>query len=242
MKKRIIAIMMMFAILGTSLPVHATEEKEILFREVAWGVNYEDACNIVSDIDWYDMHGEYMKKYPVGDILYGYGEGIDIENSDINVIASPWNNNNISVAGYTTESISMYFAFVPNDGVLTKDLSDTALYGAEYEFLTQKPIEMFDDLVAKMCSLYGDDYETKERTNHLDTKITTAVWRGKENTAVSVRLEDDSEDYEYAEDRIYIGYAWENGDELLQQASDTIDQMNISAEEGAYGNNDVSGL
>ncbi len=215
---------------------------EITFRDIPWGTSYADAKELLSDLDLWKLTGESYKTYSVEDITLGDYKGISFEKNDINIIGNTWNSH-IDVAGYTTEDITLFFAYVPVDGVLTKTEEDSALYGARYEFKPENLSEAADDLEEKLSSLYGEPDSTKTDSDIWGNKYTYITWTGKRNTEVVMKICDSSQcSLSFYYDEIYISYVWLKGDELLQTACDTLIQNEKDAESEVYGNGSTGGL
>lgn len=218
------------------------EEKEILFKDIPWGTSYKEAKNILSDNDWYVMHHDHMKTYSVDDILLGDYEGIDFDNAGFNMVAYPFSNNEIDVAGYTTSNLCLYLAFPVIDGKLIQDEENAMLYGARYEFEPEDFEKMYDDLTSKLSSLYGEPASLEEETDWLDIKTICTVWEGSNGTYVSLVGEDVDEEADLWDDSLCISYAWRGGDDLLTTASEALKNEALEKEASVYGNDDFSGL
>ncbi|MCD7846794.1 MAG: zinc-ribbon domain-containing protein [Oscillospiraceae bacterium] len=215
---------------------------EITFRDIPWGTSYADAKELLSDLDLWKLAGESYKIYSVEDITLGDYKEISFEKNDINIIGNTWNSH-IDVAGYTTEDITLFFAYVPVDGVLTKTEEDSALYGARYEFKPENLSEAADDLKEKLSSLYGEPDSTKTDSDIWGNKYTYITWTGKRNTEVVMKICDSSQcSLSFYYDEIYISYVWLKGDELLQTACDTLIQNEKDAESKVYGDGSTGGL
>ena len=217
-------------------------EKEILFCDVPWGTSYTKTDELLGELGMWSMSGENFKTMSVDDIVLRDYKGIDFEYSDINII-SPTHNGEISVAGYMTSSVYLYFAFVPVDGVLTKTEEDSALYGAQYKFDTKNLQEMSTDLNNKLVSLYGPPQKENSDSDLWGNKYKYTYWYGANDTAVVLRTVDTSNDStNLYEDEIVISYVWLEGDRLLQEASDILKKEAIEKEAEAYGNHITDGL
>lgn len=242
MKKRLFLFTTMFTIAVCSSTMAKEDEKEILFRDIPWGTSYTEVDSILSDLDIWNLSGEAFQTKSIEDIILGDYQGIDFEYSDINIIANAMNGK-IDVAGYTTDSVELYFAYVPNDGVLNKTEEESALYGAQYVFLPRNLKEMSDDLISKLSSLYGEPEDTFNDTDFLDLKYTYTYWKGANDTEVVLKTQDSSEDTtDLYDDEIVISYVWLKGDGLLQTASDTLAGTANANESAVYGNDLTNGL
>lgn len=223
----------------------AETDTEIIFRDIPWGTSYAEVQQILNEFDWYDMSFDYMRHYPVEEVLtddYDY-YSIEFDNGGINMTAQPFSQKETSVAGYTTSDIELFFAYVPVKGTLTKDASDTALYGARYIFEPQNISSMSNDLIEKLSSLYGDPDETTADTDMWGNKTTYTWWNGANNTVVVLRALDSSGDSTgFYNDELWISYAWKNGDNLLLAADNAVNMSGYSEESSNYGNGNTDGL
>lgn len=240
MKRKIALALVISSI--TCATVWAETDKEILFRDISWGITYSEACDLMPEFDWYTMYFDMMKTYSVDEIIYGDYEGIDFENSGINMTAIPFYNKEISVAGYTTSNINLYFSFPVINGIMEQDENNSIFYGARYEFEPENTDAMYDDLKTKLSSLYGNPIKEYNETDYLDIETTITVWEGANNTYVSLYADDVVDEVELWPDSLYISYAWGEGDAFLQAASDAVSAQAIEEESNIYGNDDLGGL
>lgn len=218
-------------------------EVEITFRDLPWGTTFSEADSELSQLNLWNLSGEYYKQFSVDAILIGDYDGIDFEYSGINVISNSMNKEQ-DVAGYTTSDITLYFAFVPVDGYLTYNEDDAVLYGAQYEFEPTDLARMYEDLTQKLTGLYGEPYSVSEDTSIFGEKYTYTKWLGANDTELMLRAEDSSGDTTGLStgDKIYISYAWRYGDVLLQNASDAIKREKLDAETDAQESGNTDGL
>lgn len=135
----------------TEVPTELPKQ-EILFRGINWGTSFSDVEKLLPDLGLWGIYGEAFKTMSVDDIILGDYEGIDFEYTDINIIGET-TNNVVNVAGYETSDIELYFAYVPVNGILTKEEQHSALYGARYTFEPINLKNMSDDLINKLTSL-----------------------------------------------------------------------------------------
>ena len=212
---------------------------EITFRDIPWGTNYPDATSAIAEIAFAPFHGEIFKTYSVDQIITG--KGITFEYTDINISASSIASS-ISVAGYETSNVELFFAYTPKNGILTKKEEDTALYGAMYEFEPVNPESMGKDLLQKLSSVYGEPDSTSYDSNIFGGITKYTYWSGANNTLLVLCVQDESNSSWKSSEKVRIIYAWRDGDELLQQASDCLKEEAIRSEESKYGNGNVNGL
>jgi len=150
-------------------------DQEILFRDIPWGTSYSEVDKILEEMSLMGVSGDGRKTYSVDDIILGDGSGIDFEYNDIKIIALP-TYDKVDVGGYMTEDIMLFFSYVPVEGVLTKEESDSALYGAQYEFEVQNMEAMTTDLVSKLTSIYGEPGKVVKETGRYDIQYTYTYW------------------------------------------------------------------
>ncbi|MBR4084158.1 MAG: hypothetical protein IKK33_07730 [Lachnospiraceae bacterium] len=217
-------------------------DKEILFMNIPWGTSFTKVDEMHGELELWGLSGDSYKTYSVDDIILGEYEGIDFEYDDINIIGNCFNSE-VEVAGYTTQKVALYFAYNIVDGTLPKTENESSLYGGQYIFDTENLDGMYSDLKDKLTSLYGEPSKTTQRTDYLDISYTYTWWYGLNNTVVVLKSQDASNDTtDLFDDEITISYAWMNGDELLQNASDCLKQNALNEEESNYGSNNTSGL
>lgn len=242
MKKKAILILSVLLSIAQCSSVYAEYSEEILFRNTPWGISFTEADEIFGDFGIWNLSGEMMKTKSVDDIVIGDYEGIRFDNSEINIIANA-HNGETDVAGYTTSEICLYFAFLPVDGILTKSENDSAMYGAQYTFEPKNLNEMSNDLISKLTTLYGEPDKTTTRSDLWNVQYEYTYWYGANDTEAVLKKVDASEDTtDLYDDEIIISYVWKKGDELLQNASDTVTLNAQSKEADVYGNNSTNGL
>lgn len=214
---------------------------EILFRNIPWGTSYTETDKLISDLNMWAIAGSGYRVYPIDDIVIDDYEGPRFEYDDINIIGI-CNNDEISVAGYTTSDIELFFAYVPQNGVVNHSKDESALYGAYYEFEPKNLSEMAKDLKQKLTSQYGEPDKTSSRTDWMKNKYTYTFWYGANNTEVVLREMEAAKDSTLYKDGIRIAYAWLEGDKLLQNACDAEKKAAEDSESSNYGNSNTDGL
>ena len=243
MKKRIVCGII--SALFLTLPASAQTDKEILFRNVPWGTNYEDTKAMIPELDLYPMHSEGMDQAPIIDVISKDKSYIlkEFKNTHINIISHPFSNREIEVAGYTTSNVSLYFAFSIDGDTLPQDTEHSKLYGARYEF---EPVDLqsaSSDLKDKLSSLYGDPDDEKSSTDFSKTSRTSIYWNGANNTQVVLTSFDSSQSpYSFAKDEIYISYLTTDGDKWLHEADDFLSDKLLEEENAQAGNGNTDGL
>lgn len=219
--------------LGCNISLASEGEKEITFRDIPWGTAFPAVDEQLGSWELWNMNDELLKTYSADDILLGDYKGIDFEYSGMNIISNAFNGEQ-SVAGYTTSGIKLYFAFLPVDGYLTYDESDTALYGAQYEFKPTNREEMYNDLTNKLSELYGEPAKVTDDSDMWGNAYTYTYWYGANDTELVLRCTDATNDTtDFYDDEIFVSYVWRGGDDLLQQGSDAIKKEKSDKEDAA---------
>lgn len=243
MRKKIYALFLMVSVIVISVvPVMAETDKEILFREIPWGTSYADVDALHPEFGLWNLSGDMYVSPSVDAVLVdNHYAGIDFEYGDINIVGNVMNGE-IEVAGYTTSEMELYFAYVAQDGVLSKTEENSSLYGAKYKFEAMDLASMSTDLISKLSSLYGEPEKDTEDLDYSGNKYTYTYWYGANDTELVLKTQDAEEDNELYSDEVVISYAWRKGDEILQTASDTLKAEAQGVEAGVYGNGDTNGL
>lgn len=209
-------------------------EKPILFRNIEWGSSLNTALKeIPNGVKMRDFdEREYW--YPVSDFIYdGNGYGTQLKaNLGGYVYARSSSMEGVKVAGYDVKNIYMYFLYeVGEDGLLKKDTDNTSFVYAYYLIEPKDSEAVFNDLTAKLTSIYGDVDITKSDSSIIS--YWQNAWNGADGTVVSLVRED----YSSGTHNIYIKYATRNADTLMREAYDA-----IVLEETQNAASDISGL
>ncbi len=195
-----------FAALAEAAEEPATEiyAEPILFRGIPWGSTWEEAQTYLPEgIEYYETERNDLSTVngylSVKDhkTLYG-GEylGKDYYTSKNKM-------NGMKVAGYELESMYLYFAGMSDDsGYLVTDETHSALLYTSYTFNVNNTDAVYEDLLGKLTSLYGNARMTGE-----DGRFN--LWYGADGTMVSL-----CQYYGY----IYICYGFSGADALIEQA------------------------
>ena len=216
-RKLLTLVLSLLLILGAFSYAMADEEhsEPILFRGASWGSNYSDVQIVLPDgVKMRDLDiREYW--YPMMDMMYdgsGYGNQVKAE-IGCYAYARTSSLKGIKVAGYEIEQIYLYFVFVPDEtGKLVKDPAHTAFISGQYKIEPKDPDAVFDDLVTKLSSLYGDVDVEESSEGIIDRKM--ALWKGADGTMVSIF----KQDYSSGTHEIYIKYGTLDGDRLIDEA------------------------
>lgn len=237
MKKLLVLIL---TLLLFTAPAFAQTDKEITFQDTSWGTSYTEIDKKFSSYDMYDMRGSLFKTFSIEEVIKDEG-GIDFEYHDINVVGNTYSPES-KVAGYTTTDVTFYFAYKPVNGILTKELSDTKLYAARYEFATSDLDSMEADLTSKLSGLYGEPEDTDAGENMWGTEFKYVYWYGANDTAVVLIVHHPSVNTFLSEDSVRLVYYTKQGDQWLQEASDAEANREAQGKNATPDANDNSGL
>lgn len=218
----------------------AQTDKEITFQDTSWGASYTEIDKKFSSYDMYDMRGGLIKTFSVDQIITDE-DGIDFEYHDINVVGNTYSPES-KVAGYTTKDVTFYFAYKPVNGLLTKELSDTMMYAAKYEFATSDLEIMEADLTSKLSGLYGEPDATDSGSNMWGTDFKYVYWYGANDTGVVLIVHHPSVNTFLSEDSVLLVYYTRQGDQWLQEASDAEANREAQGKNATPDANDNSGL
>jgi hypothetical protein len=238
MKKELFFISALAISLSIATPVFAQTDKEITFRDIPWGTNFNDTCKLLPEFDLFGNTQEGLSAVSTNDVLKGKMYG-DYEGYDGAVCfhAIPPVSPDIDVAGYPIYNMYLYYTYsTENDFSLSDD--NTILYGAQYEFEEPQDLEsMYSDLIDKLSKTYGEPDDTYDNATDYLAKGRYTCWYGANDTAVALQS------YDYGdESSVYISYAWLKGDELLGKANAAFSDSEKSSEAEIYGNGSTNGL
>lgn len=217
-------------------------DKEILFMDIPWGTSYSEVNDMHGELDMFPISGDSFMTCSVDEIILGSYQGIDFEYNDINIIGNAINNE-IEVAGYKTQEVKLYFAYNIVDGQLNKTEDESSLYGGQYVFATENLEETSNDMKNKITSLYGEPHKVITDTDIYENIYTYTYWYGQNGTILVMKIlnaENDTTDL--YDNEITLSYAWIEGDNLLQNASDWLKNDALEKEKNNYGNDNTNGL
>lgn len=217
--KKIIAVfvaIIMLQLFGVACA--ETHESPILFRGIQWGASHDEAIKalpegvktygLMSEEYWHSteerMFDESWSDYYKAELgCYEYAGSSSLEN--------------VKVAGYHITDLYFYYLYATGeDGLLVRDDAHTSLVYAYYKLEPKDPDAVYDDLVRKLTSLYGD-VDLHQQKSLLIT-YEQNLWYGAEGTMVSLVREDYSSGSHY----IYIKYSFSGADDLIARAYDAV--------------------
>ena len=243
MKRKFVMVLALTSIFSSVTPVFAKTDKEILFRDIPWGTSFSDTKDLFPDQCLFGMQLDGINAMSTKEILTGMSDDSNVYDGKICLYAQPLDIADVDVAGYSTPYLNFYYSYSINENKIDFDDSNTLLYGAQYEFEPQDIDSMYSDLLEKLSSVYGNPDKTESDTTQWGIKNIYTWWYGANNTSLVLRASDLSDyDDDLENNKIYISYAWQKGDELLKTADDTISQSNSDTEASVYGNGSTNGL
>ena len=221
--KKIVTLLIALVVALSCLPaLSEAYEKPILFRGLQWGSSY---AQVAEETELQEL----SSTTPSGTAsLLWSGESPSYD-TGTGSYAYDKTGTSPKVAGYQTIYVEFYFASLPDEngylpvdeeGWILADPECTALYAAVYGMYGEDQEEIYEDLVHKLTSLYGEaDLSTEEAT----------VWYGAEGTMVSLR----KVNYRVRNAvNVSITYACTSGDEWLNAAQDAVDKAFSENTEG----------
>ena len=196
--KKLLSAVLVLAILGCGV-AYADTDKEILFRDIPWGISISEVKNALSDFSiWRDVRGLHLAHW--SDKKPSSGSGTE------NGYQGGCKNNDdeepLEIAGYPCYII-VYCAYGLNEnGEVLRDRKSSQFYMASYTFDTSDIDTKlaYEELKEKLIELYGVGEETTSDggyggmftdngtfSYHLTVLMTE--WIGANNTAVLLRAE-----------------------------------------------------
>ena len=236
--KKLIIVLLVCSMLFSALVSFAKEPiTGIIFRGIPWGSSYSEVINTLSKsgIKWespISIKGRTIRNTIIDNKRHGfdYETGIYV-NTDYK---SP----SLSVAGYDTTRITLYFAYTTDDsGRLLKDLEHTAFYLAKYEFVPTNLTAMTEDLITKLSTLYGKVDEMLSDSLVIENNY--FLWYDNDGNIVGL----ENELYPITESKnIYISYGWGKGNSILKRANEIQYAEAIAEEVKKFGTDNTDGL
>lgn len=215
--------------------VDSAERKPLLFRNTPWGAALSEAAGCLPEGVQLWGSLEYTSGQTVRDAMVGepYGS-IDADVTAKCIFKKADGAAPATVAGYDIEYICLRFARTPDEnGRITDDQENTALYWAQYYLQPKNVFEVYNDLAEKLTSIYGKPANAiGPGSSELEERAT--IWAGAEDTLL-VLLEQRFRTT--GEEKLYISYGTSKGDEWMDTAYRALKQEEARS---ALGN--VDGL
>lgn len=212
----------------------------ILFRGIPWGTSYSEVKSILKEYNISGSTGNGMRIWTVEDYTEGDFAGKHYPSGNLNIRAHSQFGNKVEVAGYEA-NIYLSFVYLPVDGVLTHEESDSALFAAQYEINPADVSVAEQDLINKLNSLYGSGSRGKSETDLFGGKITRTVWNVSGEMKVVLKATSYGEGG-FSKDEITISYVWTRGNKLLDNAYDAEKDGAKNKEKQQYNNSNTDGL
>ena len=242
MKVKLILLLITTLCITSITPVCAepTYDKEILFNNIPWGSSLVQVEDTIPGIWIYLDDDEQFTESAYS--CAGLGTLDEYDFARGTGMTASFLNYNKPVGGYDVEYMHTYYAYTFPNNEINREHKNTSLYGADYELNFVDVNNAFDDLAGKLCSLYGNEYITKEITTLFDGLWTTYTWEGINSTYVSLSKYVPTSGLSVDNPQLKIQYARLDGDELLKRNIEIVNNAKIQGEESIYGNGNNSGL
>ena len=211
--------------------VEAQTDKEILFRDIPWGTNLQDAESQIPEMSFLYQDGSRMDDQ----FAYGINWILDTGYDMIEVLGTGGMDMNYSgdlkVAGHKIQNVILYYATQFKDTGVDFNNCDLIVYGGKYYFDFSDIDATSRDLLHKLTDLYGEPDFTKKT----GSTISLFQWDGLNGTHCSLSIDEGI-------DAIAVSYAWDGGEEIAKKAESLISGSKLIDELSLYGNGDNSGL
>ena len=194
-------------------------EKEILFRGIPWGTKMTIVQESLSKEGKDNARGLLGQRHEMHNLR---SAGIDYSVVELRVPEAGdrgWFYN-INLAGYTTEETYTFYIYPIENGQLVRSEVEAEFYFGYYLFrpgALSDYVATYDDLKAKLSSIYGEGVETEEYS------AMKTIWTDKDGNKAVLRR---SLNY----DIINLGYIAGYADERLLEAKAIIDAEALEAE------------
>lgn len=206
-----------------------TYNGEILFRGIAWGTNVDTAKSSLIG------SGFFSGKCEVESEARLIPWSLDPEDAD-----SYWESgyrlyqytfaDEAKVAGYSVDSVNLYFMYSHNGSKSNKETSAAELYLVSMELETADYDLAYADLLNKLSSLYGTATESSDVTGYWSTGGDYhqydwwASWYGSNDTAVLLHMTYDitDEDQKTKGEELKLYYGKTNSEARLVSLSNTL--------------------
>ena len=230
MKKMLCALVVL--LIGFCASAFADTEKEICFRGLEWGTPYDQVMATFADLDIKWNQPDVWNAHSIEKYTYGIEDRQFDTKCQYEVFSTIWETHT-TVAGYNVKQIVLYFADTFDGDILPTDLEHTSFYMGRYNLTVEDEETAYADLLSKLCSLYGNDYE--EYTKPGLFTYYNAIWRGNNDTMVVLRRSNYKDD-------ICIFYAWTGAEQLLSDAHEYLHRLEVEAEAAAAAAAGTEGL
>ena len=193
-------------------------EKEILFRGIPWFTPINEAA---------EMLGLDGKLYE-DEKLYSWGPDylkVSAQNAGFKYSVSGIGNT-FFVAGYSVSEVYLYALYGHTEDTINRNADASKLDKASYFFdIDGDGTDVYDDLFAKLCRLYGSPSEVLEEADE-----EYAVWHGSNESSVILEK---SRLYSY-KDSVSLSYGRTDSDSLIADFKAAAMKENQLNSENAY--------
>ena len=215
-------------------------KEPMLFRNIPWGTSLAEVKKILKEYKVTGSSGHGMRTWTVEDYTEGDFAGKYYASNNINIHANGSFSKKVDVAGYEA-SFDMSFVYLPINGQLTYEESDTALFAARYTINPADVASAEKDLVSKLSSIYGEGTKGKTKRELFDGTTTKTIWDvGGEMKIVLMATK--YKTGSIGQDEITISYVWTRGNKLLDQAFEAEQNVAKNSEKKNYNNSNTNGL
>ncbi len=209
---RILFIALMIMGLVSVAVAETTGIESIKFRGIDWGTPATELDAKLGDVKLYSWSDTDSSNSTINFLYDGDDDYYDGAIT-ARAYARSSSLKDLKVAGYAVENLYVYCVYVPGaDGLLTKELKDTALVKAYYKMDTKDPDAAYDDLLAKLTGLYGDVYLSTSKSPYIS--YTYNVWKALDGSMVCL----EKRVYPSSGTEIFIKYASGDADVLQEKA------------------------
>lgn len=216
-------------------------ESEITFQDYQWGSNAVDIASRMGSQYFESMTPVWSDaddNMPISSYSLGY---------------RIYNIGNQNIAGYDVLNFSMYCMYSVEDGKISTKAEDSELYLVTMDFNVADVEGTYDDLFAKLSTLYGEA-SISTRTGSVvsisdgayKTQITTAEWKGQNNTGVKLAKSlpepgspDSADDFNRY---VVLSYGKTNSDETISSCYKAYREYQKELEQAGRDSSNSSGL
>ncbi len=202
-----------------TISANATNEKEILFRDIPWGSNYTDVIEALKDlnVEWNSITNIGYRT--TMDIMVDWYKDEETDYKTISFVDAKKVNEKI--AGLPIKNIALYFT--------NKDT--TSLFMAEYEFDTSNMNDSaIDELFNKLAELYGAPDKNSAAFPSVDIYDYAIIpYLGKNNTTVYLVWGDPKLD---RDSKVSLFYVDGNGEQLAKKHMEELKSERASDKNG----------
>lgn len=220
MKKIVTVILALMVLISSGLAAYGEENDEILFRDIPWGSNPSEVKELLAKENISTT--AIASRFPIlsfGEELRFYDE-FDMVSCDQGCFEGlVLDANGTTVGGHEISSIAFDFIYGVDGETVSFEEDDSRLVKASYTLEPVDKFEVYEDLVNKLTSLYGEPeklHRSDEEvwgTDDIIHIVEGSLWTGANNTAVLLSMEWYTEDGTtekkmdvYEEDMVYLRY------------------------------------